>query len=72
MQTEIQTSPSRRIVDIETAAEHCGLSRKTLYSYVSARRVPHIKLGRAVRFDLGELDRWLDEHKVAPIGGRRR
>lgn len=56
-----------RIVDIVTAAEHCGLTQKTLYNYVSSKKVPHVKIGRAVRFELAELDKWLDEKRVRPV-----
>jgi len=43
-----------------------GIRRETLYSMVSRRQIPHIRLGRRlVVFSRAELERWLDAHKVA-------
>jgi hypothetical protein len=31
---------------------------------VAERRIPFLKVGRFVRFDPGELNVWLDDHRV--------
>ncbi len=49
------------------AAEFLGLKIDTLYSMVSRREVPHVRIGRRlVRFDRTELHRWLERHAVRP------
>ena len=48
-------------------AEFLGVKRGTLYSWVSRNRIPYIRYGpRCVRFDLNELQDWIDRHKVSP------
>ncbi|MEJ7597772.1 MAG: helix-turn-helix domain-containing protein [Kofleriaceae bacterium] len=50
----------------DAAAYLGGLPHGTLRSMVSRGQVPHIRLGPAtVVFDTEDLDRWLDERRVA-------
>lgn len=56
-----------RLMSVKQAAEYTGLSPHTVYSMVSQRRIPHIKVGRLVKFDIVLLQRWIDCHTVKPI-----
>ncbi|MFW5693826.1 MAG: helix-turn-helix transcriptional regulator [Alkalispirochaeta sp.] len=42
-----------------------GLSESYVRRLVMLRRIPYIKLGRAVRFDLDDIERWVRERRVA-------
>ena len=57
----------RRLVSIQDAAHYTGLSVHTLYTMVSQRRVPYVKLGRRVMFDLTALDTWIKQQTVMPM-----
>ena len=49
------------------AAERLNVPLATLYSLVSRREIPHVRLGgRAVRFDAERLNRWIAERSVEP------
>lgn len=41
------------------AAAYLGLALGTIYNLVSARRIPHARRGRIVRFHRERLDSWL-------------
>lgn len=56
------------LIDLKTASEQLGLAKITIYKMVSARRIPHIKIGKRVLFDPQKLSEWIDEHKVVPVG----
>lgn len=57
-------TPSRYVGYAE-AEEATGIKRGTLYSLVSRKRVPHIRLGRRhILFDLKELFDWITTYKV--------
>lgn len=58
-----------RLIDAKAAAVYTGLSHHTVYTMVSQRRIPYIKVGRLVRFDLDALDAWLAQHTVLPTKG---
>jgi excisionase family DNA binding protein len=56
----------RRFLSIEETAEYMGLSKRTLYRMVSQRRVPFTKIGRLVKFDLQQLEKWIGKQMVRP------
>jgi excisionase family DNA binding protein len=57
----------RRLVSIQDAATYTGLSVHTLYTMVSQRRVPYVKVGRLVKFDLEMMDKWIKQQTVMPM-----
>jgi len=55
-----------RYIDYNAASSLLGIKKNTLYALVSQKRVPHIRIsGRLVLFDPSELERWMDERRVA-------
>lgn len=56
-----------RYLNVRQAACFTGFTEGTLYQFVYEKRVPHIKKGRAVRFDKDELIKWMDESRVDPM-----
>ena len=58
---------TRRLFTLREIAEYTGLSVHTLYTMVSQRRIPHVKAGRLVKFDLKEIDTWIERHSVKPL-----
>jgi len=56
-----------RLLRIKEAAEYTGLAIDTLYKMVSQRRITHIKLGGALRFDPVHLDQWIKQNTVMPM-----
>ena len=55
---------NRRLLDIKEVSHYTGLSVHTLYTMVSQRRIPYVKMGRLTKFDLCEIDRWIASHAV--------
>lgn len=60
-------SLTRRLLNIKQAAEYTGLSAHTLYTMVSQRRIPFVKVGRLTKFDVGLLDNWITQHTFLPM-----
>jgi len=56
-----------RLISIQEAATYIGLSPHTLYTMVSQRRIPFVKVGRLVKFDVELLDKWIKQHTVMPM-----
>lgn len=49
-----------------------GIATGTLYSLVSRKEIPHIRLGkRHVLFPVQELLEWCEKHKVKGTGGSK-
>jgi len=55
------------LLNIKEAAAYTGLSVHTIYTMVSQRRIPYVKVGRLTKFDRTLLDKWLHEHTVLPM-----
>ncbi|MDZ4733090.1 MAG: helix-turn-helix domain-containing protein [Nitrospirota bacterium] len=53
-----------RLLDIKEVAGYTGLSIHTLYTMVSQRRIPYVKMGRLTKFDRDEIDKWITSHSV--------
>ena len=47
---------TKRYANIKEVSEYTSLPVKTLYEWASAGKIPSIKLGRRVLFDLNDID----------------
>jgi excisionase family DNA binding protein len=56
----------RRLISIDDLADNLGVSVRHVRRLVSERRIPFHKWGRLLRFDVDEVNRWLDVTRVAP------
>lgn len=54
------------LINIKEAARLLGVSLYTLRNYVAWRRIPYIKIGRRVLFDVSDLAAYIASRKVAP------
>ena len=55
---------SRKLLDVDQAAEHLTVTPRFVRTLVAERRVPFLKVGKFIRFDLDDLDAWLDACRV--------
>ena len=55
------------LLSVREAASYLNISPYTLYTMVSQRRVPYVKVGRLTNFDKGELDKWIKQNTVMPM-----
>lgn len=47
------------------------ITDNTVYAMVSQRRIPYVKVGRLVKFDVPMLDAWIRKNTVMPMPPRR-
>ena len=55
-----------RLITIKEAASYLAVSVSTLYGWVWQRRIPYIKMGRALRFDRADLEQFVQANRVQP------
>jgi excisionase family DNA binding protein len=58
-----------KLLEVEDVADMLGMTTDWIYREVRAGRLPHIRLGRYVRFRRESVDAWLDAREH---GGRVR
>ena len=69
----IQVAPRRkapgpvRLLSCREAASRLGISERLLWSLYNRGEIPHVRIGRCVRFDPGDLEDWIEHRKE---GGR--
>lgn len=55
------------LLDTEDLMQWLGVSRGWVLDHASGRRrpqIPHVKIGRLIRFNATEIQAWLDEQKL--------
>ena len=57
----------KRYVGPKDIAEYLDLKIDTIYAWVWQRKIPHFKMGRLVKFDLQEIEKWARERRIAEI-----
>ncbi|MDR0707417.1 MAG: helix-turn-helix domain-containing protein [Treponema sp.] len=57
------------LIDITELERRTAIKQATLRKYVAQRKIPFIKIGRLVRFDLFEIEAWIRERKVPALKG---
>ena len=54
---------NKRYANIKEVSEYTSIPVKTLYEWASLRRIPSIKVGRRVLFDLNDIDSFMSSLK---------
>ena len=59
--------PPVGLLDVGGAAERLGVTVRFVRRLVAERRIPYVKVGKFVRFDPVEVERWIDEHRIGQL-----
>jgi excisionase family DNA binding protein len=57
----------KRLLNVREAARYLGLEVDTIYKKARLRELPSVKVGRALRFDVSALDRYIEQHAVKTL-----
>lgn len=52
-----------RLISVEAAAKYLCICRKSLYNLAESGKLTPIHIGRAVRYDVGDLDAFIQKCK---------
>jgi excisionase family DNA binding protein len=61
----------RRLITAKEASQFLSLSTETVYRMAATRKLPYLKVGDRVLFDLKALDHWVDKHMVREKEGKK-
>lgn len=50
------------LLDVNAVAERLGTTERHIRQLVTDRRIPYVKVGRALRFDPDRIDEWVDDN----------
>ncbi len=54
----------RRLITAKEASQYLSLSTDTVYRMASLKRLPYLKIGDRVLFDVKALDHWIEKHII--------
>ena len=54
----------RRLITAKEAGQYLSLSTDTIYRMASLKKLPYLKIGDRVLFDMKALDQWIEKHMV--------
>ena len=53
----------KELCDIKTIAEYLNVSVPYIRKLVYSKRIPHYKIGNRLKFDIKEINEWLETYK---------
>ena len=56
-----------RWLSVEEIAQYLGISKDTVYTWISAKGIPAHKIGRLWKFKKDEIDTWVRGGKVKAL-----
>ena len=57
----------RLLLTSRQAAEALQISERKLWSMQASGEMPHIRLGRSVRYPVADLQQWIEERKTGGV-----
>lgn len=54
----------KRLLNAGEGAAYVGTTKLNIYQMASKGLIPFVKIGRSLRFDRFDLDKWIDAKKV--------
>ena len=54
----------RRLITAKEASQYLSLSTDTVYRMAALKRLPYLKIGDRVLFDVKALDHWIEKHTI--------
>jgi excisionase family DNA binding protein len=66
-QVRSNESVGKRLLNVREAAQYLGLQADTVYKKARLRELPSVKVGRALRFDVQALSRFVEQHTIETL-----
>jgi len=63
-QSQTLNAPHHRLIDVAGLAARLGVSERFVRRLIAERRVPFFKVGKFIRFDSNDIERWIETHRV--------
>jgi excisionase family DNA binding protein len=58
---------TEELLDIQETSLFIKRPKKSIYSLVAQRRIPHVKMGKRLTFFKSDLIQWLESYRIATV-----
>jgi excisionase family DNA binding protein len=55
-----------KLIGVKEVVDRTGFPQSWIYSQAAAKRIPHLKCGKYLRFRWSEVERWLESQRQGP------
>lgn len=55
---------TKQLIGVQELAKYLDLSIPFVRKMIISRRIPYFKIGGRIKFDLVEINKWIDEQKL--------
>ena len=63
MKAESSESKPAQLLTAQQAAKTLSISPRKLWGLTAASEIPHVRIGRCVRYSVDDLQRWVEQQK---------
>ena len=60
----MNNAQEKQILTVQDLKEFLNISEATIYKWKRERGLPHIKIGRTLRFNKDRILEWLEQHET--------
>lgn len=61
MRQNTATAARRQLATVDAVVERLGVSRYRVYELAREGLLPHVRIGKSVRFDMERVEEWIAE-----------
>ena len=62
------STPAKLLLTPQQAAETLAISPRKLWAMTASGEIPHLRIGRSVRYPAADLQRWIESKKTGGNG----
>jgi excisionase family DNA binding protein len=62
---------TKNLVDVKWIADLLGMKTSNIYSLVRKRKMPFLKIGNLLRFDIDDINEWIEARKMKASNDRK-
>ncbi|MFX1487273.1 MAG: helix-turn-helix domain-containing protein [Promethearchaeota archaeon] len=60
----LRTNDNKRFMDVQQLASLLQVKPKTIYDWKHRGYIPHVKLGRLLRFEVSAIEQWISKKSI--------
>jgi excisionase family DNA binding protein len=63
MRNDESITTDRMLLTSDEASRYLAISPRKLWGMTASGQIPHVRIGRCVRYSVEDLQRWIDQRK---------
>jgi len=56
------------LLSLDELSAYISVPKSTIYTWTHQKKIPHVKIGRSLKFERREIDYWVENRRVDVAG----